>query len=65
MTEASSGIGTATKASTHYLRIVPSRGWVGLRLGELWDYRELLFFLALRDGEADRYAYRLESSAIR
>jgi homopolymeric O-antigen transport system permease protein len=29
--------------------IRPSRGWVGLRLGELWDYRELLYFLAWRD----------------
>ena len=30
-------------------RIEPSRGWVSLRLGELWDYRELLFFLGWRD----------------
>lgn len=29
--------------------IEPSRGWVSLRLGELWAYRELLFFLAWRD----------------
>ncbi|MGA2819801.1 MAG: ABC transporter permease [Anaerolineales bacterium] len=27
----------------------PPRGWVALRLGELWDYRELLYFLAWRD----------------
>ena len=33
----------------HYTRIVPSRGWVGIHLGELWTYRELLFFLAWRD----------------
>jgi lipopolysaccharide transport system permease protein len=26
-----------------------SRGWVSLNLKELWDYRELLFFLAWRD----------------
>lgn len=29
--------------------IKPTRGWVGLRLGELWRYRELLFFLAWRN----------------
>jgi lipopolysaccharide transport system permease protein len=29
--------------------IEPSRGWVALRLGELWDYRELLYFLIWRD----------------
>jgi lipopolysaccharide transport system permease protein len=29
--------------------ITPSRGWVALRLGELWDYRELLYFLTWRD----------------
>lgn len=27
----------------------PSRGWVSLRLRELWEYRELLYFLAWRD----------------
>ena len=31
------------------LRIEPSRGWVSLRLGELWLYRELLYFLTWRD----------------
>ncbi len=30
-------------------RIAPSRGWVALRLHELWDYRELLYFLIWRD----------------
>jgi homopolymeric O-antigen transport system permease protein len=29
--------------------IRPSRGWVSLKLGELWDYRELLFFMIWRD----------------
>lgn len=29
--------------------IVPTRGWVSLRLHELWAYRELLYFLAWRD----------------
>src|SRR5882762_5340372 len=31
------------------LRIEPSSGWVSLRLGELWEYRELLYFLVWRD----------------
>ena len=31
------------------LRIKPSRGWVSLRLNELWEYRELLYFLVWRD----------------
>jgi lipopolysaccharide transport system permease protein len=31
------------------LRIEPSRGWVALRLKELWEYRELLYFLVWRD----------------
>ena len=31
------------------VRIRPSRGWVSLRLGELWAYRELLLFLVWRD----------------
>ena len=31
------------------IRIEPSHGWVSLRLHELWDYRELLYFLVWRD----------------
>ncbi|HLX62139.1 MAG TPA: ABC transporter permease [Planctomycetota bacterium] len=31
------------------LVIQPSRGWVSLRLREVWAYRELLYFLAWRD----------------
>jgi lipopolysaccharide transport system permease protein len=30
-------------------RISPSKGWVSLRLDELWQYRELLYFLTWRD----------------
>jgi lipopolysaccharide transport system permease protein len=33
----------------------PSRGWLSLRLSELWDYRELLVFLTWRDIKV-RYA---------
>lgn len=31
------------------LHIKPSQGWVALRLRELWEYRELLYFLTWRD----------------
>jgi lipopolysaccharide transport system permease protein len=31
------------------LRIAPSTGWVSLKLRELWEYRELLYFLVWRD----------------
>jgi len=31
------------------LRIEPTQGWVSLRLRELWEYRELLYFLTWRD----------------
>ena len=29
--------------------IQPSEGWVSLKLQELWEYRELLYFLTWRD----------------
>jgi lipopolysaccharide transport system permease protein len=31
------------------VRIEPSHGWVSLKLRELWEYRELLYFLMWRD----------------
>jgi lipopolysaccharide transport system permease protein len=31
------------------IRIEPPRGWFNLRLQELWDYRELLYFFVWRD----------------
>lgn len=31
------------------IHIRPSKGWVSLRLGELFEYRELLYFLTWRD----------------
>jgi len=51
---------TATESATHHKATVsgeplpityirPSPGWVSLKLGELWDYRELLYFLTWRD----------------
>jgi lipopolysaccharide transport system permease protein len=40
---------TETGAALPRLRIQPSRGWVSLKLPELWEYRELLYFLTWRD----------------
>src|ERR1700675_2753367 len=31
------------------VRIEPPRGWLDLRLGEVWQYRELLYFFVWRD----------------
>lgn len=31
------------------IRIRPAKGWTGLRLGELWEFRDVLFMLAVRD----------------
>ncbi len=35
--------------TTATLVLRPSRGWLGLKLSELWQYRELIYFLAWRD----------------
>ena len=37
------------EAVVPHIRLQPSRGWVSLRLNELWQYRELLYFLTWRD----------------
>jgi lipopolysaccharide transport system permease protein len=42
-------INRRTGGAIHTLRIEPSRGWVSLKLGELWEYRELFYFLIWRD----------------
>jgi lipopolysaccharide transport system permease protein len=39
----------AAEKHGHVLTIRPSRGWVSLNLGDVWDYRELLFILMWRD----------------
>ena len=39
----------ATHVGAPVIRISPSRGWVSLRLRDLWEYRELLYFLVWRD----------------
>ncbi|HUJ10939.1 MAG TPA: ABC transporter permease [Verrucomicrobiae bacterium] len=36
-------------AERPYIRLQPSKGWVSLKLRELWEYRELLYFLTWRD----------------
>ena len=40
---------TRARAPVKVTRVAPTRGWVALRLGDVWEYRELLWFLALRD----------------
>jgi len=37
------------EGGTPVISIQPSRGWVPLKLGELWEYRELLYFFVWRD----------------
>ncbi len=34
---------------TPIIRIEPSKGWVSLKFREIWEYRELLYFLIWRD----------------
>ena len=43
------GLALKTEFEIPVIRIEPSRGWVSLRLRELWEFRELLYFLAWRD----------------
>jgi lipopolysaccharide transport system permease protein len=38
-----------TKETIPVLHIAPSKGWVSLKLREVWEYRELLYFLIWRD----------------
>ena len=37
------------KKKSASIKIQPAKAWVGLKLGELWEYRELLYFLVWRD----------------
>lgn len=39
----------AAASALSHIQITPSRGWVSLKLHELWEYRELLYFLTWRD----------------
>ena len=36
-------------SAQHVIRVEPHAGWVSLNLGDLWAYRELLYFLVWRD----------------
>ncbi len=45
----STELSTSESAPLPHLRIEPSKGWVSLKLRELWEYRELLYFLTWRD----------------
>ncbi|MDB4883975.1 MAG: Transport permease protein [Gemmatimonadetes bacterium] len=38
-----------TMVAPRLVHIQPSSGWVSLRLGDLWEYRELVYFLVWRD----------------
>lgn len=51
-TAPATSIDTTPQAETRplpHLRIQPSKGWVSLKLNEVWAYRELLLFLTARD----------------
>lgn len=41
--------GSQSGGKDNFLRIAPSKGWVSLKLRELWEYRELGYFLIWRD----------------
>src|SRR5579864_4755436 len=40
---------SAGQSDLPHTRIEPSKGWISLGLKDLWQYRELLFFLTWRD----------------
>jgi lipopolysaccharide transport system permease protein len=43
---------TQTRDGMPWTHIEPSRGWVPVKLSELWQYRELVYFLGWRDIKA-------------
>jgi len=44
-----SNVAAVDAAPMPVIQIRPSKGWVSLKLDELWEYRELLYFLVWRD----------------
>lgn len=40
---------SAVPQESPHIRIEPSKGWAPLKIRELWEYRELLYFLTWRD----------------
>lgn len=51
-----------THVGTPVITIAPSRGWVPLRAREIWEHRELLYFLVWRDVKV-RYKQTLLGAA--
>ena len=49
MLQATSTVAPALPPSGPPLVLTPSKGWLNVDLGDLWRYRELLFFLTWRD----------------
>jgi homopolymeric O-antigen transport system permease protein len=49
MTTSSAQIDAARSTSPIVTRIAPRAGWFALDLGEVWEYRELLYFFVWRD----------------
>jgi lipopolysaccharide transport system permease protein len=43
---------TPPRDDVPWVHIAPSHGWVPIKLAELWQYRELLYFLSWRDVKA-------------
>ncbi len=62
VTRLSETLDSTTFASTAICTIEPQRGWKALDLRELWQYRELLFFLTWRDVKV-RYKQTLLGAA--
>jgi lipopolysaccharide transport system permease protein len=44
-----SAIEDTSPLTSTVVRVAPSKGWVSIKVGELWEYRELLYFLVWRD----------------
>lgn len=49
ISESRSAAVTQLPADLPVIRIEPTKGWVSLKIRELWEYRELLYFLTWRD----------------
>ena len=47
--QAAQQVASVTQQDLPITIIEPSKGWVSLKLNELWEYRELLYFLTWRD----------------
>jgi lipopolysaccharide transport system permease protein len=47
--EGSGEKGVTVASETPVIIVKPTKGWISLRIDELWQYRELLYFLAWRD----------------